>query len=106
VWHAARQETDCVASGGVQICAVPDFNALAEILQNDTAVSYFAHRARSGREHFYRAAAPTGLHLVSVERNRAGYRLKEVRKSGGGAASGDVLVAVSDWLGRAQGRYR
>lgn len=94
------------ASGGVQISAVPDLETLANLLANDATVDFFLHRARGGREHLYQAVSARGSHLVSIERNRTGYRLKEVCGAGGGVVGGDVLVAVSDWLGRAQGKYR
>jgi hypothetical protein len=90
----------------VRITAVPDLETLASLLANDAAVGFFAHRARGGREHYYQAVTSRGSHLVSIERNRTGYRLKEMRGADGGAVGGEVLVAVSDWLGRAQGRYR
>lgn len=94
------------ASGGVQITAVPDLETLAVLLTSDTVADFLAQRARGGREHYYQAVAARGSHLVSIERSRTGYRLKEVRGAGGGAVGGDVLVAVSDWLGRSQRRYR
>ena len=93
-------------SGPVEIIAIRNIEALTKLLGSSTLTDSFSQRARSGREHFYQAVSAQSSHMVSIERDRIGYRLKEVRRIGSNTVGGDVLIAVSDWLGRTQGRYR
>ena len=79
---------------------------LQTILGNTTAADYYCDRARRSHEHIYRAVTPHAAHIVTIQRARGSYRLKELCRVDGGTVTGDVLVAVSNWLGRTQGRYR
>ena len=93
-------------SNAVEIKPLRNRKMLMTMLENSTAVEYYCDRARRNHEFYYQAVTPQAVHLVVTQRIRGSYRLKEVRRVGGGSVSGDLLVAVSDWLGRTQGRYR
>jgi hypothetical protein len=92
------------ASGSVHINPIPDQVSLLRVLGNWTAVEFYTERAK--REQFYEAVTPQGPHLIAIQRRGVGFRLKELRRPDGGKVSGEVLVAVGTWLGRAQRRYR
>ena len=93
-------------SGQVEIIAIRNLETFTKLLGDSPLADFYSHRARNGREHFYQAISAQSSHLVSIERDRIGYRLKEVRRIGSNTVGGDVLFAVADWLGRTQGRYR
>ena len=88
-----------------RLAPVRDREMLRTILGNNTAVDFYCDRARRGHEHFYRVITPQATHFASIQRARSGYRVKELRRVGGGSAvSGDLLVALGDWLW--QSKYR
>ena len=93
-------------SNAVEIKPLRDRKILMTMLGNWTAVEYYCDRAHRNREFYYQAVTSQAVHLVVTQRVRGSYRLRAVRRIGGGAVNGDLLVAVSDWLGRTQGRYR
>ena len=93
-------------SNAVEIKPLHDRKMLMTMLGNSTAVEYYCDRAHRNHEFYYHAVTPQAVHLVVTQRVRGSYRLKEVRRVGGGSVNGDLLVAISDWLGRTQGRYR
>ena len=90
----------------MQIAPVRAREMLRTILGNNTAVEFYCDRARRGHEHFYQVVTPQASHLASIQRARGGYRVKELRRVGGGSINGDLLVALGDWLGRSQGKFR
>ena len=92
------------SSDKLQIEPVCDRATLRTLLGNQTAVEWYCDRARRSREHFYKAVTPQASHLVAIQRILGGFRIKEVRRVGGGSMDGESLNALGKWLG--QGKFR
>lgn len=91
---------------GAQVSPVRDYGSLLELVGNPTAADFACDSGRRKHEHYYRLTTADGQHLVTMRRHSSGYRLQSIRRADGAAVRGELLVAVSDWLGKVQGRYR